>query len=115
MNQTSSTAGMETECMNIDPSVLVGNSMREKLSLWQEKYESGKELAAAAIPLKDTAKVTDDCFYFNDEDELRGKSNEEDELEENEQTVPRDSDPLEGLAYDIDTLFYHPGDMLEIG
>lgn len=115
MSQPSSTAGMETECMNVDPSVLHGSSMREKLSLWQEKYESGKEFAAAATPSKNAAKFTDDCFYFNDEDELRGKSNEEDELEEDEQTVSSHSDPLEGLAYDIDTLFYHPGDMLEIG
>ena len=101
--------------MEINPSMLSGSSMREKLSFWQEKYESRKESAVAETSLKDMEKVTDDCFYFNDEDELRGKSNEEDELEEEEQTSISHSDPLEGLAYDIDTLFYHPGDMLEIG
>ena len=114
MNQISNITGAETDYMNIDPSVLSGNSMREKLSIWQKKYESEKKATAVATSLKDTDKVIDDCFYFNNEDELRGKSNEEDELEEDEQTATSQSDPLGGLAYDIDTLFYHPGDMLEI-
>ena len=100
--------------MNIDPSVLNGNSMREKLSVWQEKYEIREVLATNKTSAKNIDKGVDDCFYFDDDNNIRRRSEKEDEAEDDEQIITSQGDPLEGLAHDIDTLFYHPGDMIEI-
>ena len=100
--------------MNIDPSVLDGNSIREKLSVWQEKYEIREPLVTNKSSAKDIDKNDDNCFYFDDNNDLQGKSDKEDNHEDNEQTIINQGDPLEGLAHDIDTLFYHPGDMIEL-
>ena len=113
-------AGAEAKYMDIDPSTLDGKSMREKLSVWQDKYEVREAFLTNKTSTKDTDKGVDKCLYFDDENNIRGKSEIEDELqedesqEEEEQTINNEGDPLEGLAYDINTLFYHPGDMIEI-
>lgn len=104
--------------MDIDPSTLHGKSMREKLSVWQDKYEVREALLTNKTSTKNSAKDSSEgvnnCLYFDEDNVIRGKPEEEFEPQDEEQTINNQGDPLEGLAYDIDTLFYHPGDMLEI-